>query len=263
MRASPPPSRVARVGAPVVILERHRNDEKNGRRRASLTVSIPTRASRKPQPAAASLPKRALSGLVAASPERDARVGRPGARRDPLSPIDQDPDRCERAFVGNTIGQANAVSDRILDLRKCAYDGKDLSTKTLSGALMVDASFKGANLTEVVMSKAVRARRRLHRRRLHQRRRRPRHLRRRRRRPTPTSATPSSPARRTITPRSRAPPSRRRSSEGGRQEAVRKPDARGGHQVRGGVQKSPPAVSARAYDTGVRRVYGDDRRASA
>ena len=30
----------------------------------------------------------------------------------------------------------------------------DLSTKTLSGALMVDASFKGANLTEVVMSKA-------------------------------------------------------------------------------------------------------------
>ena len=67
VRASPPPSRVARVGAPVVILERHRNDEKNGRRRASLTVSIPTRASRKPQPAAASLPKRALSGLVAAS----------------------------------------------------------------------------------------------------------------------------------------------------------------------------------------------------
>ena len=64
VRASPPPSRVARVGAPVVILERHRNDEKNGRR-ASLTVSIPTRASRKSQPAAASLPKRALSGLVA------------------------------------------------------------------------------------------------------------------------------------------------------------------------------------------------------
>ena len=82
-------------------------------------------------------------------------------RRDPylsaevrLPPIDPDPDRCERAFVGNTIGQANAVSDRILDLRKCAYVGKDLSAKTLSGALMVDASFKGANLTEVVMSKA-------------------------------------------------------------------------------------------------------------
>lgn len=71
-----------------------------------------------------------------------------------LPPIDQDPNRCERAFVGNTIGQANAVSDRILDLRKCTYDGKDLTAKVLSGALMVDASFKGTNLTEVVMSKA-------------------------------------------------------------------------------------------------------------
>uniref|UniRef100_A0A7S0SXV2 Thylakoid lumenal 17.4 kDa protein, chloroplastic n=1 Tax=Mantoniella antarctica TaxID=81844 RepID=A0A7S0SXV2_9CHLO len=71
-----------------------------------------------------------------------------------LPPIDQDPNRCERAFVGNTIGQANAVSDRILDLRKCTYDGADLSAKTLSGALMVDASFKGTNMTEVVMSKA-------------------------------------------------------------------------------------------------------------
>ena len=154
VRASQSPSRVARVGAPVVILERHRNDEKNGRRRASLTVSIPTRASRKPQPAAASLPKRALSGLVAASLSATLALGGPAHAEIRLPPIDQDPDRCERAFVGNTIGQANAVSDRILDLRKCAYDGKDLSTKTLSGALMVDASFKGANLTEVVMSKA-------------------------------------------------------------------------------------------------------------
>ena len=153
VRASPPTSRVARVEAPVVILERHRNDEKNGRR-ASLTVSIPTRASRKPQPAAASLPKRALSGLVAASLSATLALGGPAHAEIRLPPIDQDPDRCERAFVGNTIGQANAVSDRILDLRKCAYDGKDLSTKTLSGALMVDASFKGTNLTEVVMSKA-------------------------------------------------------------------------------------------------------------
>ena len=56
--------------------------------------------------------------------------------------------------MGNTIGQANAVSDRILDLRQCNYVDKDLSTKTLSGALMVDSTFKGANMTEVVMSKA-------------------------------------------------------------------------------------------------------------
>jgi|TARA_B110000977_G_scaffold170406_1_gene221086 uncharacterized protein YjbI with pentapeptide repeats len=71
-----------------------------------------------------------------------------------LPPIDQDPERCERAYVGNTIGQANAVSDRVLDLRKCTFDGTDLSTKNLSGGLLVDASFKGTNMTEVVMSKA-------------------------------------------------------------------------------------------------------------
>jgi hypothetical protein len=70
-----------------------------------------------------------------------------------LPPIDTDPNRCERAFVGNTIGQANAVSDKVLDLRKCAYDGKDLSGKTLSGALMVNTSAKGANMKETVMSK--------------------------------------------------------------------------------------------------------------
>ena len=46
------------------------------------------------------------------------------------------------------------MSDECPSTSKCAYDGKDLSTKTRSGALMVDASFKGANLTEVVMSKA-------------------------------------------------------------------------------------------------------------
>lgn len=104
-----------------------------------------------------SLPKRALSGLVAASLSATLALGGlPGVAHAEmrLPPIDQDPLRCERAYVGNTIGQANAVSDRILDLRKCNYDGKDLSTKTLSGALMVDASFKGSNMTEVVMSKA-------------------------------------------------------------------------------------------------------------
>ena len=56
--------------------------------------------------------------------------------------------------MGNTIGQANAVSDKLLDLRGCKFDGKSLAGKTLSGALMVDASFKGADLTEAVMSKA-------------------------------------------------------------------------------------------------------------
>jgi uncharacterized protein YjbI with pentapeptide repeats len=60
--------------------------------------------------------------------------------------------------VGNTIGQANAVSDKLLDLRGCVFDGKSLFGRTLSGALMVDASFKKADLKEVVMSKAYAAR---------------------------------------------------------------------------------------------------------
>ncbi len=63
-----------------------------------------------------------------------------------LPPIDPDPKRCERGFVGNTIGQANAVSDKILDLRQCVYKGADLRAKVLAGALMSDADFSGANL---------------------------------------------------------------------------------------------------------------------
>lgn len=73
-----------------------------------------------------------------------------------LPPIDTDPLRCERGYVGNTIGQANAVSDKLLDLRSCTFDGKSLAGKTLSGALMGSASFKGSDLSETVMSKARR-----------------------------------------------------------------------------------------------------------
>ena len=50
-----------------------------------------------------------------------------------------DPNRCDRAFVGNTIGQANAVSDKVLDLRECVVAGKNLKGLTLSGALLVGA----------------------------------------------------------------------------------------------------------------------------
>ena len=42
-------------------------------------------------------------------------------------------------MVGNTIGQANAVSDTVLDLRMCQLQGKNLQGLTLSGALLVDA----------------------------------------------------------------------------------------------------------------------------
>ncbi|KAG0599012.1 hypothetical protein M758_12G120000 [Ceratodon purpureus] len=73
-----------------------------------------------------------------------------------LPPLSNDPDRCERAFTGNTIGQANGVADKVLDLRMCNFsnDMTNLKGKTLSSALMSDAKFDGADMTEVIMSKA-------------------------------------------------------------------------------------------------------------
>jgi len=71
-----------------------------------------------------------------------------------LPPLDTDPLRCERAFVGNTIGQANGVSDRPLDLRQCDLADKDLGAMTLSGALMSKGKFSGASFVEAVLSKA-------------------------------------------------------------------------------------------------------------
>ena len=103
------------------------------------------------------MPRRVTNALAAAALSASVALAGPVSSANAeirLPPLDPDPERCERAFVGNTIGQANAVSDRILDLRQCNYVDKDLSTKTLSGALMVDSTFKGANMTEVVMSKA-------------------------------------------------------------------------------------------------------------
>ena len=73
-----------------------------------------------------------------------------------LPPLSTDPDRCERAFVGNTIGQANGVYDKPIDLRFCDYTNEksNLKGKSLAAALMSDAKFDGADMTEVVMSKA-------------------------------------------------------------------------------------------------------------
>lgn len=73
-----------------------------------------------------------------------------------LPPLSTEPNRCERAFVGNTIGQANGVYDKPLDLRFCDYtnDKSNLRGKSLAAALMSEAKFDGADMTEVVMSKA-------------------------------------------------------------------------------------------------------------
>jgi uncharacterized protein YjbI with pentapeptide repeats len=58
--------------------------------------------------------------------------------------------------VGNTIGQANGVYDKPLDLRLCDYTNEktNLKGKSLAAALMSDAKFDGADMSEVVMSKA-------------------------------------------------------------------------------------------------------------
>lgn len=93
-----------------------------------------------------------------------------------------DPNRCERAFVGNTLGmvrlvmiccwshfqvhcvvsalklflhvQANAVSDKLLDLRSCVYTGKNLADKVLAGALVADADFSNTVMSNVTMTKS-------------------------------------------------------------------------------------------------------------
>ncbi|XP_059667264.1 thylakoid lumenal 17.4 kDa protein, chloroplastic [Cornus florida] len=73
-----------------------------------------------------------------------------------LPPLSTDPDRCERAFVGNTIGQANGVYDKPIDLRFCDFTNEksNLKGKSLAAALMSGAKFDGADMSEVVMSKA-------------------------------------------------------------------------------------------------------------
>ncbi|OVA08254.1 Pentapeptide repeat [Macleaya cordata] len=73
-----------------------------------------------------------------------------------LPPLSTDPERCQRAFVGNTIGQANGVYDKPIDLRFCDYTNEksNLKGKSLAAALMSEAKFDGADMTEVIMSKA-------------------------------------------------------------------------------------------------------------
>ncbi|GMH19764.1 hypothetical protein Nepgr_021605 [Nepenthes gracilis] len=73
-----------------------------------------------------------------------------------LPPLSTEPNRCERAYVGNTIGQANGVYDKPIDLRYCDYtnDKSNLKGKSLAAALMSEAKFDGADMSEVVMSKA-------------------------------------------------------------------------------------------------------------
>ncbi|KAG4159079.1 hypothetical protein ERO13_D02G154600v2 [Gossypium hirsutum] len=73
-----------------------------------------------------------------------------------LPPLSTEPNRCERAFVGNTICQANGVYNKPLDLRFCDYTNEksNLKGKSVAAALMSDAKFDGADMSEAMMSKA-------------------------------------------------------------------------------------------------------------
>lgn len=50
--------------------------------------------------------------------------------------------------------QANAVSDKLLDLRSCVYTGKNLADKVLAGALVADADFSNTVMSNVTLTKS-------------------------------------------------------------------------------------------------------------
>jgi uncharacterized protein YjbI with pentapeptide repeats len=91
----------------------------------------------------------AAAMLLGPSPAALARAVLPPI--DTTIPIEE---RCARGFIGNTIGQANAVSNKLLDLRQCDFSGADLKGKTLAGALMGEAKFNKADMKEAVLTKS-------------------------------------------------------------------------------------------------------------
>lgn len=72
-----------------------------------------------------------------------------------LPPLSNDPFRCENAFIGNNIRQANGVANTLFDFwfYEFSSDTKNLKVKSLITTLMVDAKFDGDDFTKVVMSK--------------------------------------------------------------------------------------------------------------
>ena len=93
-------------------------------------------------------------GLVALSATAMAMGAAPATASEMrLPPLDTDPNRCERAKVGNTIGQANAVADKLLDLRYCDLTNQNFNQTTLSGALMVETDFSNSTFVEGILSK--------------------------------------------------------------------------------------------------------------
>mmetsp|Transcript_18551 Transcript_18551/g.29575 ORF Transcript_18551/g.29575 Transcript_18551/m.29575 type:complete len:236 (-) Transcript_18551:142-849(-) len=114
-------------------------------------------ASAKSLPQMRSAPRRAamLGGLSLLGSVVSKHSNAASGRKFP--PIDNNPNRCENAIGGNNIGQANAVSDKELDLRLCDLNKRNLAGKTLSGGLFQGGTFDEADFTEAVMSKAYAA----------------------------------------------------------------------------------------------------------
>ena len=58
-----------------------------------------------------------------------------------------------KGWQSHCVVQANAVSDKVLDLRKCDYKGANLNGKQLPGALMSESDFTGAQMVEATLTK--------------------------------------------------------------------------------------------------------------
>lgn len=70
-----------------------------------------------------------------------------------LGPIDRsDVNRCKPS--SSAIGQANAVRDKLLDLRECDLRNANFSQFDLSGGIFSNADVQGANLKDAQLSKS-------------------------------------------------------------------------------------------------------------
>jgi len=71
-----------------------------------------------------------------------------------LPPVDQKtPASIRCVFKSSSIGQANAARDKLYDLRLCDMSEQSAEGFDLSGAIMSEATFKGANFKDAQLSK--------------------------------------------------------------------------------------------------------------
>ncbi|CAM9296496.1 unnamed protein product [Heterosigma akashiwo] len=72
-----------------------------------------------------------------------------------LPPVNQKiPKEVRCVFTSSSTGQANAARDALYDLRLCDLSGKSAEGFDLSGAILSEATFVGANFKDAQLSKA-------------------------------------------------------------------------------------------------------------